>query len=170
MNRYRVFYSDKEFNYGGEFVQTGRILRTEHSLKYQDDYEKLAVPEQMLGLPFVILEESEIQKVKEVKQHYIQDGKIQKDENWEILLMPIEIIKQTQKEKIKKEISEEIKKGSFDAQKVLKLQHEILELEGWTDLQIYQQALQNLEKDQKLNIQSLLQKRITELGGINGNL
>jgi len=139
----------------------GSVIYSWPSSKNRDVFDSIRLPEELgfNGLESIILDDSEIPISNSQTGNYHEmiyfDGpctkeNLKQDKNWEVMLMPVFLIKQTYEKRLNEKIDLELNKEDSDLKQIFKWQQELKSLSEYSDLKWYQQALINLEDSVRL--------------------
>ncbi len=166
MSKCRIFKKDD-----------GRAYYDRPTSKYQNNIEACRIPENLIGLPYIIIEEQDAHPDNSVDGNYVEmiyfDGECKKenlkqDKEWKACLMPLFLIKQKHLARLNQIIDEAIADPD-DTRIALRTLREREKCTSWDEKQWYEQALVNLDarvsggEEDKPVIRQKLQAKVNEL-------
>lgn len=123
---------------------------------YQTDetFDTCKVPSDLQGLPMAVIHKDDLPQGDYLHEQLYFDGDPSKDTlkvdiDWTKKLMPAWVIKQKHQDRLLRKLDAELAKDDPDPVALIKLQREKDQVKDWDDARMYQQALANIEEDNK---------------------
>lgn len=159
---------------------TGEVVVDTPSPKYQNEnFDKCPHPWRFResnpdreDFEMEVITKGQLRAISETKNeagsaqfYYDASGKLKHDHNWDECEMPVPCVLKRHRDKLERELEEELSKESPDPAKVIRKDRELKKLGKLSEQEVYELALSKLEAEgKKPKIQEKLRRKIEALG------